>query len=45
MKELKNKYTALTSLAKELMKRGNVSEYINVLSEISILKKQMIIVQ
>lgn len=41
MNELKSKLTTLKSLAKELMKRGNLSEYFNILNQVNSIEKQM----
>jgi len=45
MKELKIKYEALKSLAKEMMKTGNVSEYFRLISEISKLETSPVLVK
>ena len=42
MKELKNKYNAIKALAKEMMKLGNISEYLNLLKEANELKLELI---
>lgn len=42
MKELINKYNAIKSLAKEMMKMGNISEYLKLLKEANDLKLEFI---
>lgn len=44
MKDLKFNYEALKSLAKEMMKMGNVSEYFRILNEINSLQTSHILV-
>ena len=35
----KTKYESLKSLAKEMMKRGNIDEYFSILNQILLIKK------
>jgi len=42
MNELKKKYEAVKSLAKEMMKRGNVTEYFRLLNELTTLNKMIL---
>ena len=38
----KSRYQALKSLSKEMMKRGNVSEYYKLLNELLVVKSQLV---
>lgn len=45
MNELKSKLSTLKSLAKELMKMGNLSEYFNTLKEVNAIESQLLLVK
>lgn len=45
MNELKSKLSTLKSLAKELMKMGNLSEYFNTLKEVNAIESQLFLVK
>jgi hypothetical protein len=45
MNELKSNLATLKSLAKELMKIGNISEYFNTLKEVNALENQLLLVK
>jgi hypothetical protein len=42
MEKNTKKYQALKSLSKEMMKRGNVSEYYKLLNELLVVKSQLV---
>jgi len=45
MKDLKSQYNALKSLAKEMMKIGNVSEYFRLLNEMAHVQSKLVAVR
>ncbi len=45
MNELKSQLSALKSLAKQLMKIGNISEYFNTLKEVNALEMELNLVK
>ncbi len=45
MNELKSNLATLKSLAKELMKIGNITEYFNTLKEVNAIESQLLLVK